>query len=304
MLASFHCGGPESVPEFYPPHSRDGEDAVGDYRLQRVEKRLSETCGKPVHGTFYHSAQRIARPADILKQRGPGAPVADAAEGDEFGADLRLCAIRAISSGTLRAAPGGTARAALSGTGRKTRRHPGRKARCFIRLKTACTQMCEGFLRHRSGGYEREGDAAGEVTSAARVIEAFPLDPSHIIGVSRPRNIAKLRVVSAARVRVAEDYGERGAARASLIDSAQDYGNVGLAARRRGIRQGRLASCGRACLSGGAAGYVPGEIAYAQGDAFRHAVHDAADGLAVGLSEYLKPEFSPEYIHNAKLSDS
>ena len=145
------------------------------------------------------------------------------------------------------------------------------------------------FLGDDTGSDHRQGDPAGEVPAAARVVGPVPLDGGDIVGVAGAGHGVEVAVVAGTGIGIAEDNCQRGSGGVAVHYAAEDLRLVGLDAGRRADGAALAAGLG-AFGARRPPGYIRGEVRLAQRHSLGHSVHHYTYGLSVGLPEDADPE--------------
>ena len=148
--------------------------------------------------------------------------------------------------------------------------------------------FAQQLFGQRAGEAQRRGEAAGELPAAAHVAGVAELLPCREVGVAGARGAAEVRVIAAARVRIADEADERRAAGlATLVEAGDHFHGVLLASGGGGGVAAR-----------GAAAHEGGDGLHVRRETGGQALDDRADGGGVGLAEDRDPQFIAQRVRH------
>ena len=136
------------------------------------------------------------------------------------------------------------------------------------------------------GEAQRGRQAAGELPAPSNVVALAVLHPGGVVGVGGPGGAAQALVVPAALVAVADDGAHRGPAGPPLHQPGEDLRGVGF-----------LPGGGPGGPPRGPPGQEGRQAIHVRDKPRRQALHHAADGRGVGLSEHGDPQLMSQGVH-------
>ena len=150
--------------------------------------------------------------------------------------------------------------------------------------------FAQQLFGQRAGKAQRRGETAGELPAAAHVAGIAELLPCREVGVAGARGAVEVRVIAAARVRIADEADQRRAAGlAALVEAGDHFHGVLLAS-----------GGGSGVAARGAAAHEGGDGLHIRRETGGQALDDRADGGGVGLAKDRDPQFTAHRVRHVR----